>query len=139
MVKGIGLGDDSNPSDENKIEMERRREKRIKKHFLLTYFDKNNPSKRFELTQLKNISLGGLCFVTSQPFTPSTKIGIELKTPYLADATYLEGVVLASHEKVRNLLYETRLKFEFLDPKAEVLLSKLIEYFVNEHEKDKSE
>ena len=85
-----------------------------------------------EITQLKNISMGGMCFVTSARFEPGTQLGIELKTPYLADTTYLEGVVLESHEKVMDIIYETRLKFEFLNPQAEFLLAKIIEFFINE-------
>ncbi len=124
---------------QNKTPEERRQHPRLEKNFILYYFDKARPDLKFELTQLKNISKGGACFVTSQRFEPGTKIGLELKTPYLAEATYLEGIVLESHEKVKDMLYQTRLKFEFLDPKGEFLLSKLIEFFVNEdksvHEK----
>ena len=120
---------------EKKFVQERRKYKRISKHFILTYFDKGNPSQKKEITQLKNISMGGICFVTSQRFDSGTQMGVELKTPYLADTTYLEGVVLESHEKVMDLIYETRLKFEFLNPQAEFLLAKLIEFFINEERK----
>lgn len=119
----------TNDPDEGKIE--RRRYKRIKKNFILTYYDKNTPHQKFEITQLKNISLGGICFVTTKKFEPGTAIGIELKTPYLADTTYLEGYVLESHEKVKNMIFETRLKFALLNPQAEFLLSKVIEFFMN--------
>ena len=117
---------------DKKGDSERRRYKRINKHFILTYFDKSNPSRKQEITQLKNISMGGMCFVTSSRFESGTQMGIELKTPYLADTTYLEGVVLESHEKVLDIIYETRLKFEFLNPQAEFLLAKIIEFFINE-------
>ena len=110
---------------------ERRKNRRIQKHFILAYFEKDHPEHRYELTQLKNIGHGGMCFVTSRQFAVGAKIGIELKTPYLAETTYLEGKVLESHEKVRSMIYETRLEFEFLDPEGEFLLAKLIEFFKN--------
>lgn len=113
------------------MDQERRRSKRIRKHFILSYFEKEFPDRRYELTQLKNIGHGGMCFITSQRFNLGTKLGIELKTPYLTETTYLEGVVLESHEKVRNMIYETRLKFEFLDSQGEFWVDKLIEFFVN--------
>ncbi len=113
------------------MDQERRRSKRIRKHFILSYFEKEFPDRRYELTQLKNIGHGGMCFITSQKFNSGTKLGIELKTPYLAETTYLEGVVLESHEKVRNMIYETRLKFDPLDPQGEFWVDKLIEYFVD--------
>ena len=122
---------DKPDKNENKMDQERRRSRRIRKHFILAYFEKEFPDRRFELTQLKNISRGGMCFITSQKFNPGTKLGIELKTPYVAETTYLEGVVLESHEKVRNMIYETRLKFEFLDPQGEFWVKKLIEFFEN--------
>ncbi|HBG60825.1 MAG: hypothetical protein A2Y03_07420 [Omnitrophica WOR_2 bacterium GWF2_38_59] len=120
----------NNPS-EGSFE-ERRRYKRINKNFILSYFIKNLPEKRFEITQLKNISLGGMCFITSQAFEPGTEMGIELKTPYMSDVTYLEGKILQSHVKVKNMIYETRFEFEHIQPQAEFLISKLIEFFIKE-------
>lgn len=116
---------------EGHLSEERRRHKRIKKNFILTYFDVSNPSQKFEITQLKNIGKGGICFITTRSFASATKIGIELKTPYLSGTTYLEGVVLESHEKIKNLLYETRLQFTSVEPQAEFLLNKVIEFFTN--------
>ena len=110
---------------------ERRQYERIKKSFILSYFSQSEPDEKFEITQLKNISLGGMCFVTSKNFDPSTEIYIELKTPYLAETTHLDGVVLESHEKMKNKIYETRLEFRDLDTEAKVLLEKLMEFFLN--------
>ena len=121
----------SDPDDE-KSGKERRKYQRIQKSFILSYFDKVNPNQKYELTQLKNISQGGVCFITTQAFQKGKMIGIELRTPYLTDTTYLEGEVLQSHEKVKNMLYETRLEFRGVNSQAEFLLSKLIEYFIQE-------
>ncbi len=108
---------------------ERRQHPRIKKNFILSYYEAGNPSAKKEISQLKNISVGGICFVTPDSFRPNTKMIIELKTPYLAGTTHLEGTVLESHEKVVNVLYETRLIFEKLTPQAEAILIKIVEYF----------
>ena len=112
-------------------DQERRRFKRIKKNFVLTYHVKETPEEKHEITQLKNISMGGMCFVTTKGYEPSTEVEIELKTPYLTDTTFIEGVVLESHEKVKDMIYETRLQFKFLNPQAEFLLTKLVELFIN--------
>jgi len=109
---------------------ERRRYERIKKSFILSYFDPANPDHKIEITQLKNISFGGMCFITSHHYESSTKLGIELKTPYLAGTTHLEGVVLGSNEKMKDRIYETRLQFGPIRAEAKVLLGKLIEFFV---------
>ncbi|MDP2654473.1 MAG: PilZ domain-containing protein [Candidatus Omnitrophota bacterium] len=118
-----------NGKNQESDQAERRKYKRIQKHFILSYFDLLDPQIRFDASQLKNISLGGMCFVTSRPFSPGTRLGIELKTPFLAELTYLEGVVLGSNEKLKNIIYETRLKFENLTPQAEFVINKLIQYF----------
>ncbi len=113
-----------------KIGKERRRYERIKKSFILSYFDLAKPTEKFEITQLKNISLGGMCFVTTRSFEPPTKLAVELKTPYIAGTTYLEGVVLQSHEKMKDAIYETRLEFKNLDTEARIVLEKLMEFFI---------
>lgn len=112
---------------------ERRRYKRIRKHFVLTYFDLAYPDMRNEASQLKNISLGGVCLITAEPFKTGTVLGIELKTPFLSELTYMEGVVLESHERIKDIIYETRLRFNQMTPQAEFVLNKLILYFEKEN------
>ena len=111
---------------------DRRIYKRIKKHFILSYFEMADPSIRYDASQLKNISLGGMCFVTAKPFPMGVRLGIELKTPFLSELTHLEGIVLGSHERLKNIIYETRLKFENLTPQAQFVIGKLIQYFEKE-------
>ena len=109
--------------------IERRKYIRIKKNFILSYYNKKTPDAKHEISQLKNISLGGMCFVTARYYQPTTKLAVELKTPYLSGTTFLDGTVLESHEKVANILYETRLAFDPLTPQAELVLNKIIDYF----------
>ena len=114
----------------NQSNEERRQYERIKKSFILSYFDKATPEHKFEITQLKNISFGGMCFITSHEYESSTKLSVELKTPYLSGTTHLEGTVMESHEKMKGKIYETRMQFGPLEAEAKVLLGKLIEIFV---------
>ncbi|OGX26055.1 MAG: hypothetical protein A2787_00290 [Omnitrophica WOR_2 bacterium RIFCSPHIGHO2_01_FULL_48_9] len=110
-------------------EPERRQYLRIKKNFILSYYLSTEPAVKYKVTQLKNISQGGICFITPQKYDSGTKLIIELKTPYLVDITHLEGAVLESHEKLPNIIYETRLKFENLSAQALFLIEKLEELF----------
>ncbi len=73
--------------------------------------------------------MGGMCFITSRQFEPSTKIGIELKTPYIAEMVPLDGVVLESQEKIPHIIYETRILFEELTPQAQSILKRVIDTF----------
>ena len=127
----------SKPND--KMKDERRQYVRIKKNFILSYYLKNSSSIKYDITQLKNIGHGGMCFITAQQYPPSTLLVIELRTPYFADITHFEGVVLESHEKLKNIIYETRLKFENLSHQGDFLLGKLEEFFMKEQEKGESQ
>ena len=76
-----------------KLPPERRQYKRIKKHFILKYYEIDNMSKKYEASQLKNISLGGMCLITERAFEPNTILGIDLKTPFISDVTHIKGLV----------------------------------------------
>jgi hypothetical protein len=62
---------------------ERRKFERIQKQFVLTYKVRGKDEK-FEVSQIKNISEGGILFTTSKDFLPETILEIELKTPISA-------------------------------------------------------
>ena len=119
----------SSPQPEDKFQ-ERRQYKRIDKNFLLSYFDVQHPDSKVEITQLKNIGMGGMCFVTTKPLGPHQQIRVELNAPYLKSTSSINGSVLASHEKIKNTIYEVRFQFSEVDPKTKYLLGKLIELFL---------
>ncbi len=111
---------------------EKRKYPRIDKHFILSYFDLNDPLSRHNASQIKNIGLGGLCLITSKPFLAGTRLSVELKTPFLSEFIQLKGTVLESKEKIKNIIYETRVQFDDIPLPAQAVLSKLIEHFRNE-------
>jgi len=108
---------------------ERRRYMRIEKHFIISYYDKNDPAVKHNISQLKNISMGGMCFVSPQTYSTGTQMGIELKTPYVADMVHLESIVLQAHEKIPNMIYEVRVRFEDLSSVAQLVLNKIVDTF----------
>ena len=69
--------------------------------------------------------------MTTKAISPKKMIGVNLRTPYISDVTYVEGEVLESHDKVKNILYETRMRFVNLTPEAEFVIGKLMDYFLN--------
>ncbi len=116
----------------DKFGAERRKYHRIHKHFVLSYFDLNDPLVRHDASQLKNISVGGMCLITSKPFKAETRLGIELKTPFLSEFIYLEGTVIECKEKIRGIIYETHMRFDQLPLPSQIVLKKLIEHFDTE-------
>lgn len=72
-----------------------------------------------------------MCLITEQPFEPGTSFGIEIKAPFFVNVTLIKGNVLESHEKIKEIIYETRLQFENLSPDAEKIIEQCVEFFQN--------
>ncbi len=82
---------------------------------------------RYDATQIKDLSVGGMCFITSHQYVAGTAMVIELKTPYSTETIPLEGKVIACHEKFANKFYQTHIEFEEINSQAEWALKKIIE------------
>jgi hypothetical protein len=107
---------------------ERRKHVRVDRNFILTYTDKLTPNVKNEITQLRNISRGGMCFVATRSFEKSTVLLIEMRTPFTTGSIMLEGIVLESRERIKGMIYDVRLQFQNLPPQASDILEK-IEYY----------
>jgi len=114
------------------VKNERRKSVRIGKNLIVSYFLPAEPSRKFSLSQIKNISRGGVCFVTTENFELMTNLAVEFVTPYLSETSALAGTVVGCTEKISGLLYETRMKFENLAPVASAFLDDMINYFMFE-------
>ncbi len=121
-----------NPDNQN--QKDRRQFVRVEKHFIISCVEKNGASTKHDVTQLKNISIGGMCFVTAHHYPSKTHLSIELRTPFLSDIVHLEGVVLESREKIPGMLFETRLIFDKLDAQTQSVLNRIVETFLKTKE-----
>jgi hypothetical protein len=104
---------------------DRRKHVRVDRNFILTYIDKRTPNVKNEITQLRNISRGGMCFVATRPFELSTALVVEMRTPFTTGSISLEGTVLESRERIKDMIYDIRLQFVNLPPQAEEILEKI--------------
>ena len=107
---------------------ERRQHARIYKNYILFLFEKDNPDQKIEVSQITNISRGGICFVSTESFNPGTHLRLQLKTPYLADPLELEGLVLGSREKIFKMIFEIRLTFKNVSTQAQEVLLRIEQY-----------
>jgi hypothetical protein len=114
--------------------IERRQHPRVKKNYIIRFSEKDNPSLKFEVSQIENISRGGIGFTSAIAFKEGAELSVELRTPYIADTIYLEGHVLECREKVKGLIYHNRFQFHDITPLAENVLEKIEKY--NTHLKD---
>ncbi|NLE65665.1 MAG: PilZ domain-containing protein [Elusimicrobia bacterium] len=110
------------------MEQERRQYVRIRKNYIIRFAQKGNPSLKFDVSQVENISKGGMCFSSSIAFDSGAEVLIELRTPYIAQTVHLEGKILESTQKVAGLIYHNRLQFSDVSPQALDVLEKIEAY-----------
>ena len=106
----------------------RRKYVRIYRNFILLYRLKGNDSITYEMSQVNNISRGGINFSSTVTLGKGNELNVELKTPFLNDKVDLEGIVLECREKIANLIYEVRVEFKDLSDQAGDVLAKIEQY-----------
>ena len=107
---------------------EHRKHERIYRNFILSYSPVSDPDKQKSVSQINNISQGGVNFSVSEPIAVQEVLLIELKTPFLADNLLVQGVVLACHEKIADLIYEVRVQFKDIPVTAKAVIAKIEQY-----------
>ena len=112
----------------DKSSKERRKHLRIYRNFILTYHEKDRSTASDIVSQVNNVSKGGLSFSSTHPLKQGAVLTVNLKTPFIADFIQLEGVVLECREKVPEMIYEIRLQFQEVPQQALVVLEKIENY-----------
>lgn len=122
----------SSPSAHNPLPggEERRKHPRVEKHFILTVFDLDRQDADHCVSQLKNISRGGLCFSSSFPFEAGTRLQTMIKTPYMGQTVNVVTRVMESREKVPNVIYDIHVRIEKSTPEADEILQKIEDSFL---------
>ncbi|MFZ5799854.1 MAG: PilZ domain-containing protein, partial [Candidatus Omnitrophota bacterium] len=111
-------------------ETERRQHERLKRKFVVAYHVESDPATTFDISQIKDISLGGMRFVTSCGYPPETSLIVELQTPFIRDKILMKAKVLESKEIIADMIYDTRVIFTELDEEARHYVAKAIEVFL---------
>ncbi|MBI4308741.1 MAG: PilZ domain-containing protein [Candidatus Omnitrophica bacterium] len=106
----------------------RRKYVRIYRNFILLYRLKGQDSITHEMSQVNNISRGGINFSSTVTLANGSELNIELKTPFLNEKVDLEGVILECREKIVNLIYEVRVEFKNVSDQAGDVLAKIEQY-----------
>lgn len=107
---------------------ERRQFARIKKNYIIRFIDKNSPSQNYEVSQIENISKGGLCFSARAPFKEGATLAIEVHTPFLSESVLVDGEVLHVREKIKGMVYEIRVRFVDVPSAVLAVLDKIEQY-----------
>jgi len=109
---------------------ERRRHSRMSANFIVSYRVRQVPDN-YDLSQSKNVSQGGMMLTTNKKFENGTHLAMTIRFPFVSQKIRVLAEVVDSNEIVRNLIYETRIKFLDLD---EEFFRKMGD-FVNKHMK----
>ena len=105
---------------------EKRKHVRMNGNFVINYQIQELPYN-YDLSQTKNVSQGGALLTTNKLFEHGEHLTINLKIPFVSQKIKLKGEVVGSREVVRNLVYETRVKFVGLDKEFFNKLGEFIE------------
>ncbi len=109
--------------------LERRNYARITGRFIVAYRvveEINN----IDISQSKNISLGGMLLTTNRQFKSGTNLSLEIRLPFDPDPIRIIARVLESKEITKNLIYDTRLMFLTIDDKHRKIISETVDYYL---------
>ena len=107
---------------------ERRKHPRISGRFIVSYRVLNESN--IDVTQTKNLSLGGMLLTTNRAFRPGTKLALEIRLPFDPHPIMLIAKVIASLEVTRDLIYDTRLQFIEVDASHQKVITETVKYYL---------
>ncbi len=108
---------------------ERRRHPRVNSRFIVSYRvleEMNN----VDITQTKNLSLGGMLLTTNRQFGIGTNLALEIRLPFDPDPIMIVSKVVESLEISKDLIYDTRLVFLAIDGKHRDVIKETVDYYL---------
>jgi len=108
---------------------DRRKHARITGRFIVAYRIIHEIDN-IDISQTKNISLGGMLLTTNRQFKPGTTLSLEIRLPFDPDPIRITAKVLESREITKNLIYDTRLMFIKIDERHRKVISETVDYYL---------
>lgn len=113
--------------------MERRKFPRVSGRFIVSYRIMEEIDNA-DISQTRNLSLGGMLLTTNRQFESGTNLAIEIRLPFDPDPIMLVARVLESKEISKNLIYDTRLVFLAVDEKHRKVINETVDYYLKKGE-----
>ncbi|MBU1726360.1 MAG: PilZ domain-containing protein [Candidatus Omnitrophica bacterium] len=107
---------------------ERRKHPRIIRRFIVSYRILQEEDN-VDISQTKNLSLGGMLLTTNRQFNPGTLLALQIRLPFDADPILLTAKVVESHQVTKGLIYDTRIQFLTVDEKHRKAISETVDYY----------
>lgn len=108
---------------------ERRQNPRAKGSFMVSYRILEE-SDNVDISQTKDISLGGMDLTTNRCFNPGTKLAVDIRLPFDPNPIKIVAVVIESRTITENLIYETRLAFLSVDEAHKNSIGKTVDFYL---------
>jgi hypothetical protein len=108
---------------------ERRKHPRVSGRFIVSYRIIDE-ADGMDISQTKNISLGGMLLTTNRHFDPGVNLALEIRLPFDPHPIMLIAKVLESREITKNLIYDTRLMFLAVDDKHRKIIHETVDYYL---------
>ena len=108
---------------------EKRKYPRVKGRFIVSYRVIPNNSNS-DITQTKNLSLGGMLLTTNCQFPKGTNLALEIRLPFDPNPIMIIANVLESSEISKGVIYDTRLIFLAIDEKHRKAIGETVGYYL---------
>jgi len=108
---------------------EKRKYPRASGRFIVSYrvIPRNTNS---DISQTKNLSLGGMLLTTNCQFPIGTHLALEIRLPFDPDPILIIANVLESAEISKGVIYDTRLVFLAVDEKHRKIIGETVGYYI---------
>ncbi len=113
---------------------ERRQHPRISARFIVSYRVLEE-ADNVDISQTKNLCLGGMLLTTNRKFDPGTNLALEIRLPFDPHPIIMVGKVVESREITKNLIYDTRLMFLAIDESHRKSIGQTVDYYLKKDKK----
>ena len=107
---------------------ERRQFKRISKAYIVSYAIVSSEELKFDISQTRNLSEGGLLFISDKKFEKDVVLKIKLRLPDFPDYAVVYAQVVDSTQIMKDLIYDTRVKFVEVEQNISEAIRRLVNY-----------
>ena len=120
--------DDQQEFRAENIQPEHRKFKRVSKNYIISYAPVKGEDLKFDVSQTKNLSEGGILFMSDRQFEKDTVLKIKLRLPEFLDYVIIRAQVIESKKLAKGIIYETRARFTEVEQVVREAIRKLVDY-----------
>jgi hypothetical protein len=125
--KGGVIMDNKHEFQPGSIKFERRKFKRIDGSYIVSYSPMEGETIKSDISQTKNLSEGGLLFISDREFEKDSMLKVKLRLPEFSDYVVVKMKVIASKKVAKGMMYDIRAQFIEVEQKVRDAIKRLVE------------